>query len=385
MKGDQGFFLCAQMLVFLHRLLRRNVSRESLPNENDWDALLEFEFIDAQLLSVSQFKEKTEFRTKAMRAAKGLNNVEKEKSKQPKTDVIASVVMGDMFNPHVNQGRAYVRYVCSELLKHLKFKSDLVVGLACFDYSVLFKLPRVQAMDCYARLFQSFCVRGWLAKKLKNVHMDDYHEFIDELRFVYLDELHIGPKIKYMVTFLSSSPELSKREFTSYVFRLCCLCLGHIVPELPNVSLGSHDRSSTVNDLADVIEPLQSYLLTCSADQKICVNADSISSRVEMLAEFGDKALQPFYDSWARVDFHGRSKIHADLTKAYKDVKVATNVGTGADVTLSSGSPEKLLPEKKHPAQRPRIDLSKTSKVVAEKNCVSKFRSSGAGTSGHCS
>ena len=126
--------------------------------------------------------------------------------------MIASAVMEEVFNPHVNQGRAYFRYVCSEILKHPTFKSDLVVGLACFDYSVLFTLPRGKAMECYARLFQSFCVRGWLAKELKNVHMDDYLEFSDDLWFVYLDEIHIGLKIEDMATFLSSSPELSKRE-----------------------------------------------------------------------------------------------------------------------------------------------------------------------------
>ena len=115
---------------------------------------------------------KTEFRTKAMRAAKGRISVEKEKQKT-KTDVIASAVMGDMFSPHVNQGKAYIRYVCAELLKHPTFKFDLVVELACFDYSVLFTLPRGQAMDCYVRLFQSFCVRFWLAKELKNVHLDN--------------------------------------------------------------------------------------------------------------------------------------------------------------------------------------------------------------------
>ena len=58
------------MLDFLHRLLRRIVSRENLPEENDWDGLLGVEFNDTQLLSISQFMEKTEFRTKAMKAAK---------------------------------------------------------------------------------------------------------------------------------------------------------------------------------------------------------------------------------------------------------------------------------------------------------------------------
>ena len=164
---DQGFFLCGQMLDFLHRPLRRIVARDSLPEEDDWDALLEFDFTNVQLLSVSQFMEKTEFRTKAMRAAKGRINAEKEKSKKMRTDVVAGAVMGEMFNLHVDQGRAYIRYVCKELINHPTFKSDLVVRLACFDYAVLFTMPKDQAARCYSRLFHSFCVRGWLAKELK--------------------------------------------------------------------------------------------------------------------------------------------------------------------------------------------------------------------------
>ena len=240
-----------------------------------------------------------------MRATKGRNNVENEKSEKSKTDVIASAVMGDMFHSHVNQGKVYVQYVCTELLKHPKFKSDLVVGLACFDYSVLFTFPRGQAMDCYARLFQSFCVRGWLAKELRKVLLDDNLELIDDLRFVYLDELHNGPKIEYMVTFLSSCPELSKQGHTSYVLKVCCLCLWHVISEMPNVSLGSPNRIVARVDLADVIEPLQSYLLSSRWEQNIFLSVEWISSCLEMLADFGDRALQPSYDPWARVDFHG--------------------------------------------------------------------------------
>ena len=151
------------MLDFLQRLLRRIVSRDSLPDENDWDALLGFKFVEAQLLTVSQFMEKTEFRTKAMRAVKRRINDEREKSKKSKTDVIASAVMVEMFNPHVNQRRAYIRYVCCELLKHPTFKLDLVVGLACFDYSVLFTLPRDKLRIVMPVCFRaSVLVVGWL-------------------------------------------------------------------------------------------------------------------------------------------------------------------------------------------------------------------------------
>ena len=134
-----------------------------------------------------------------------------------------------------------------------------------------------------------------------------------------------------------------------------------------------------------MIEPLQSYLLGSSLEQNIFASAECISSCVEMLAKFGDRALQPSYDPWATVNFHGRGKIYADLTKAYKDVRIAANVEADADLTLSSGSPEKLLPQRKRPAQGPRIDLSKTSKVDAAKTCVSKLRSSRPGGRGDCS
>ena len=77
-RRDQGLFLFGQMLDFLHRLQRKIVTRDCLPEEDDWASLLDFGFTNVQLLSVSQLKEKTEFRTKAMRAAKGRIKVERE-------------------------------------------------------------------------------------------------------------------------------------------------------------------------------------------------------------------------------------------------------------------------------------------------------------------
>ena len=346
--------------------------------------MLEFDFTNVQLLSVSQFIEKTEFRTKAMRPAKGRINVEREKNKKARTDVVAGTVMGEMFNPHVDQGRAYIRYVCKELINHPTFKSDLVVGLACFDYAVLFTMPKDQAAWCYSRLFHSFCVRGWLARELKNIHLNDYMEFIDDIRCVYLDELHIGPTIEVMITFLSSSPELAKREQTFHVFKLSCLCLGHVVPKLPSVSLGSPGKSTAEVDLSDIFEPLQSYLLGSSAEQNIFTSAESISSCVELLDEFGDKAIQPCFNLWASVDFHGQTQIYADLTKVYKNVKVASNVETGVEVNVSPETPDKLAPQRCQPAQRPRIDVGKTSKATAAKALAVKLRSSRPGTSGDC-
>ena len=101
-----------------------------------------FDSTGVQLLSISQFMEKSEFQKKAVKAAKGRIEVEKEKNRKSETDVIASAVMGEVFDPYVKQERAYICYVCAELLEHPTFKSGLVVVLACFDYSVLFLLPK---------------------------------------------------------------------------------------------------------------------------------------------------------------------------------------------------------------------------------------------------
>ena len=143
--------------------------------------------------------------------------------------MIARSVIGATFNPFIETGRSYLRYFAKELMKHPSFKSDLVMGMASFDYSTLFVLSRPQAIECYRHLFQSFTSRGWLAKEFKNVHMDDYVEFADDLRHVYLDNVISGPVIDDMVTFLSDCPELARWEHTLHVFKLCCLFLGPFV------------------------------------------------------------------------------------------------------------------------------------------------------------
>ena len=214
------------------------------------------------LLVIPEFMQKTEFRAKVLKVARSKLDVERERGKKAKSDAVAKTVMGESFNPVFDQGRQYIKYVPKESLRHPTFKSDLVIGLSCFDYALLFKLPKTVAVDCYQHLFESFSSRGWVARELRNVHIDDYVEIIDDLRPVYLDELGVGPDVEDMVSFLSSCPELSRREYTWDLFKLCCLCLGHVSPKLPDVSLGSSKVGVTSVDLSSVIEPIQGYLLS---------------------------------------------------------------------------------------------------------------------------
>ena len=74
-----------------------------------------------------------------------LINVEKEKDQNVRTDVLAATMMDEMFNPHVDQGRAYIRYVCKAVINHPTFKTNLVVGLVSFNYAVLITMSKDQA------------------------------------------------------------------------------------------------------------------------------------------------------------------------------------------------------------------------------------------------
>ena len=94
--------------------------------------------------------------------------------------------------------------------------------------------------------------------------------------------------------------------------------------------------------------------------------------------------MRPGYDPWASVNFYDKSQISVDLTKAYKNVRLASNVDTGADVSVSPETPDRLAPQRLQPAQNPRIDVGKTSKAGAAKALAIKLRSSRPGTSGDC-
>ena len=100
------------------------------------------------------------------------------------------------------------------------------------------QLPKTVAVDCHQHVFQRFSSRGWVARGLRNVHIDDYVEFVDDVRHVYLDELGVEPAVEDMFFFLSLCPELSRWECSWIIIKLCCLRSGHVSPKLPDVSLG---------------------------------------------------------------------------------------------------------------------------------------------------
>ena len=167
-----------------------------------------------------------------------------------------------------------------------------------------------------------------VGKGIRNVHMDDYVEFIDDLRHVYLDNMVSGPMVDDMVTFLANCLELARREYTLHVFKLCCLCLAHICPVLPSMGLSYPMSGAGTVDLPLVIEPLQSYLLCDELANNFFTDPESIARCVEQVDNFGDQVLRAEYNPWDSVDFHGTAGNVEGLSKSYKAVRVASDVDT---------------------------------------------------------
>ena len=73
------------------------------------------------------------------------------------------------------------------------------------------------------------------------------------------------------------------------------------------------------------------------------------------------------------------------MTKTYENIRFPASFETKAEATASFESPEKLIPQRKQPAQSPRIDLGKTAKATSAKTLAAEFRSSRPSSSGDCS
>ena len=61
--------------------------------------------------------------------------------------------------------------------------------------------------------------------------------------------------------------------------------------------------------LSEVMEPLQSYLLSCNRVTNVFTDPSSVSEGVELLESFGGTALGSGCDAWGYLDFHDKEKI----------------------------------------------------------------------------
>ena len=96
---------------------------------------------------------------------------------------------------------------------------------------------------------------------------------------------------------------------------------------------------------------------------------------MELLETFSDSALQCDYNPWESVNVHGYEKIRAELEKSYKAVRVASDVESSSSLSEPVFVPERLPEQHRRPAQRPRINISKTHLSGVAEFLAGKLRS----------
>ena len=89
---------------------------------------------------------------------------------------------------------------------------------------------------------------------------------------------------------------------------------------------------------------------------------------MELLETFGDSALQCGYNPWEFVDCHW-------YEKSYKAVRVASDVESSASMSEPVFVSERLPEQRRRPAQRPRIDISRTHHRGVADLLAAKLRS----------
>ena len=96
---------------------------------------------------------------------------------------------------------------------------------------------------------------------------------------------------------------------------------------------------------------------------------------MEFLETFSDSALHCDYNPWESVNAHEYEKIRAELEKSYKAVRVASDVESSSSLSEPVFVSERLSEQRRRPAQRPRIDTSKTDHSGVAELLAGKLRS----------
>ena len=87
------------------------------------------------------------------------------------------------------------------------------------------------------------------------------------------------------------------------MFRLSCLCLTSVSPDLPDVVYGSVDSSKGACPLSEAFFPTQSYLSVVSGSSAICSSPSAIATFLTFEEQFGDAGFPDSFDPWTSVDF----------------------------------------------------------------------------------
>ena len=178
--------------------------------------------------------------------------------------------------------------------------------------------------------------------------------------YISIDDDGHGPSVGDTVS-LCGFPEMCSEEKAVKEFRLSCLRIDHFSPVLPNVNFRAAVSPFSDPELSEVIEPVQSYLLSHSVENNYFTDPKSIIECVELLNASACSALHSGYDVWTYIDICAKEHILKYLVSSCKTIQSAEC----ADRTnLNISAPETFCVQNVIPRQPPMIDSAKVKSVV---------------------
>ena len=150
--------------------------------------------------------------------------------------------------------------------------------MACFDPHILLCLPMEQATFCFAALYQSFSLRGWLESSPEDDCRDEYPEFVGHFRQTDHSLKNSPGGFLDMVDLLSPMPELRIRPHLYRLFRPSCMCLTENTPLHSPMQFHDVVSHRSKCKLKDVLLPAQSFLARVVESTPVCTKDESLTN-----------------------------------------------------------------------------------------------------------
>ena len=374
-KRDAGFYIFGQLARFIHKLCVRCLVDRCIPSDDDWTGLLGLHLEGQEALLADDFLHRLNLTSKLDQSLKikAVSDLSDKKLDHARVDSLRS----SMRTEFCDLARHYYLFLIEGVRKHVTMTTNNVRGMASFDPHVMYEMPLDFATKCFAELYRGFRLRGWVQDAGEQTCRDEYIAVLTHLRGSRVSLTSTPTALHDLVDFLSKLPALRERKHVFHLFKLSCLCLTDMSPNLPLVTFGNVSTANPSCRSTDVILPVQSLLANLPQSVPVCTTDKALEEFSKLCMDFIEDGLDASYDPWRSVHLFGRSKIHKRLSSSYKQL-----LSRKSRPKKSSGRPEggvasTLAPLRGSQRVRPGTCFGSLSKSLVAQSAASLLKSPG--------
>ena len=366
-RRDSCFYLCGEVASYVYRLCFRCYVPDTIPLENSWFLLLNFQTSEGAFLPVDEFLTRLNMKNKVAKASRqkseGIHSG--KKSDRPAVQKTAETIKNDF----VRDCQNFIQFLIGGVLHQAGLCPNLVRGLAAFDPYIMVKRPTEVALRHFDLLYRTFQLRSWVSLANESACRDEYVELLDHLKASSLPSFDVSQGSPDLIDFLVNLDFMQEHSRLLYLFKLSCLCITSESPQYPTVRIGTANTTNHQNRLADVVLPVQSYLSGVPDSTAFCISDSSLAKFSLLSASFSQTVSSASYDPWTSVDEFGRNRIYKSLLTSYRSALSGLG-GVGLDETTSSsvGDMPAVVPpgDRKRKRMERSTSRSRASSVVRE-------------------